>query len=278
MLSYEYRKSHCADKTVVRSSYLHDGISYTGKTASLYWIGAQGVVFTYRCCIISIWIPMINMRRLHEYLIFIIGIPTLKRKCGHFDEISITGHTESNQNDNFQCIEWWKCYQNGIFEWLYIWKEGLYIETRSTRFGGPNTSLAVDVDIGAIMWACFQDHTFLLPALVHWNRDIASFGMMTSSNGNIFRVTGHLCGEFTGHRWIPRTKASDGELWCFALICAWINGWVNNVEAGQLRRHRAHYDVNVMWYMDGLVQDTFEDVIKVCNEMVRWNNILLKMC
>ena len=30
--------------------------------------------------------------------------------------------------------------------------------------------------------------------------------MMTSSNGNIFRVTGHLCGEFTGHRWIPRTK------------------------------------------------------------------------
>ena len=33
--------------------------------------------------------------------------------------------------------------------------------------------------------------------------------MMTSSNGNIFRVTGHLCGEFTDPRWIPRTKASD---------------------------------------------------------------------
>ena len=30
--------------------------------------------------------------------------------------------------------------------------------------------------------------------------------MMTSSNGNIFRVTGHLCGEFTGHRWIPHTQ------------------------------------------------------------------------
>ena len=39
--------------------------------------------------------------------------------------------------------------------------------------------------------------------------------MMTSSNGNIFHVTGHLCGEFTGHRWIPRTKDSDAELWCF---------------------------------------------------------------
>ena len=39
--------------------------------------------------------------------------------------------------------------------------------------------------------------------------------MMTSSNGNIFRVNGPLCGEFTGHRWIPLTKASDAELWCF---------------------------------------------------------------
>ena len=33
--------------------------------------------------------------------------------------------------------------------------------------------------------------------------------------GNIFRVTGPLCGEFTSHRWIPLTKASDAELWCF---------------------------------------------------------------
>ena len=30
--------------------------------------------------------------------------------------------------------------------------------------------------------------------------------MMTSSNGSFFRITGPLCGEFTGHRWIPLTK------------------------------------------------------------------------
>ena len=34
----------------------------------------------------------------------------------------------------------------------------------------------------------------------------------------------------------------------FSLICAWISAWVNNREAGNLRRHRAHYDVNVMWW------------------------------
>ena len=39
--------------------------------------------------------------------------------------------------------------------------------------------------------------------------------LMTSWNGNIFRVTGPLCGESTGHRWIPRAKASYAELWCF---------------------------------------------------------------
>ena len=42
MLSYQYRKSHCGDKTVVRSSYLHNGISFTGKMSSLYWIRALG--------------------------------------------------------------------------------------------------------------------------------------------------------------------------------------------------------------------------------------------
>ena len=32
----------------------------------------------------------------------------------------------------------------------------------------------------------------------------------------------------------------------FSLICAWMNDWVNNRDAGDLRRHRAHYDVTVI--------------------------------
>ena len=50
------------------------------------------------------------------------------------------------------------------------------------------------------------------------------------------------CGEFTGHQWIPLTQTSDAELWWFL----WTNGWVSNQDAGDLRRHRAHYDVTVM--------------------------------
>ena len=51
-----------------------------------------------------------------------------------------------------------------------------------------------------------------------WSSDIQMIIesiMMTSSNGSNFRVTGPLCGKFTGHRFIPLTKASDAELWCF---------------------------------------------------------------
>ena len=37
----------------------------------------------------------------------------------------------------------------------------------------------------------------------------------------------------------------------FSLICVWIHDWVNNREAGDLRRYRGHYDVTVMWFDSG---------------------------
>ena len=36
----------------------------------------------------------------------------------------------------------------------------------------------------------------------------------------------------------------------FSFICVWINDWVNNGEAGDLRRYRIHYDVTVMFLCD----------------------------
>ena len=74
--------------------------------------------------------------------------------------------------------------------------------------------------------------------------------MMTTSNRNIFRVTGPLCGEFTGPVNSPHKGQWRGAL-MFSLICVWINGWVNNREAGDLRRQCGHYDVIVMQDMLG---------------------------
>ena len=71
--------------------------------------------------------------------------------------------------------------------------------------------------------------------------------MMTSSNGNIFRVTGHafVRGIHRSPVNSPHKSQWRGAL-MFSLICVWIIGWVNNREAGDLRRYRVHYDVIVM--------------------------------
>ena len=70
--------------------------------------------------------------------------------------------------------------------------------------------------------------------------------MMTSSNGNSFPRYWPLV------RGIYRSPVNSPHkgLWrralMFSLICSWINDWVNNREAGDLRCHHVHYDVIVM--------------------------------
>ena len=56
-----------------------------------------------------------------------------------------------------------------------------------------------------------------------------------------------LCEEI--HRWpvdSPNKSHWHGAL-MFSLICAWTNGWANDWDAGDLRSHRAYYDVTVMY-------------------------------
>ena len=109
-----------------------------------------------------------------------------------------------------------------------------------------DNKLITDIDIHIYMYIYI--HVFKNVVLTRWIYHTHRNSMMTSSNGYIFRVTGPLCGEFTGHRWIPLTKASDAELLMFPLICAWTNGHLNNRDTDDLRRHCAHYDVTVMLY------------------------------
>ena len=57
MLSYLYRKFQCGHKTIIRSSFLHCGISFTGKMASLYWIRPLGNLVSSlpHCLTLSNW-------------------------------------------------------------------------------------------------------------------------------------------------------------------------------------------------------------------------------
>ena len=59
----------------------------------------------------------------------------------------------------------------------------------------------------------------------------------------------------------PVNSPHKGQ-WCralmFSLICARINHWVNNREAGDLKRHHIHNDVNVMSFAPSTTSAVFE--------------------
>ena len=69
-----------------------------------------------------------------------------------------------------------------------------------------------------------------------WRHQIETFFALLAICGGNSPVTGK------SHAQRPVTRSFD----VFFLICAWINGWINNRETGDLRRHRVHYDVIVM--------------------------------
>ena len=54
-ISYQYRNSHCGYKKILRPSYLHNGISYTGKMTSLYWIIYENGILEYKLAQIIHW-------------------------------------------------------------------------------------------------------------------------------------------------------------------------------------------------------------------------------
>ena len=138
---------------------------------------------------------------------------------------------------------WWKNTRNQLFSKVnsvqYAISQQMYKSILTLRVKRRCQDILPGEGINKFLslhtTSVFANRTKRMPATV-----------MASSNGNIFCVTGLLCGEFTGHRWITFTNASDAELWYLSLICPWINGWGNNRDAGNLRRHHAHYDVIVM--------------------------------
>ena len=146
-----------------------------------------GAVSIWRCHLTGIGISMLKIRRSWDRLIFNMGIP-------------IPG------------------------------KDGLYIESgswrRKWRFMLLNTLLHMEnmlciyASFISIQFStCYDSNLFgrHMPktAVNKHVTCIAYYSILIKFNGNIFRVTGPLCGEFIGHRWSPLTKASDAELWCF---------------------------------------------------------------
>ena len=77
------------------------------------------------------------------------------------------------------------------------------------------------------------------PSISWWRHQMETFSALLA----ICAGNSPVPDEFPAQR--PVTRSFD----VFSLIWVWMNGWVNNGEAGDLRRYRAHYNVIVMWYM-----------------------------
>ena len=80
-----------------------------------------------------------------------------------------------------------------------------------------------------------------------------------------------LCGLNLGCWHNMMTSPNENK---FRIICVWINGWVNNREAGYLNRHRAHYDVTLMIQCQSKPV-SFVDTIICQNVLFMWHSGIL---
>ena len=125
MSSYQYRKSHCGDKTAVRSSYLHNGISYTGKMSSLYWIGALALCnFRPEAGILGTRLASLGI---HTFSILLLLYITNSHNTHHSNIKEIY-----NANTNY-----WSCrvFQH-IHNWFCDWSitNGLSVDNKQRSF------------------------------------------------------------------------------------------------------------------------------------------------
>ena len=77
-----------------------------------------------------------------------------------------------------------------------------------------------------------------------WRHQMEAFSALLALCAGNSPVTG----EFPSQRPVTRCLV-------LSLIYAWTNGWVNNRDAGGLRRHRAHYDLTVMQIKNEFLQN-----------------------
>ena len=88
MSSYQYKESHCGDKTILWPSYLHNGISYTGKTTFLYWIrrllsGANLTTIALKPLIVILYSFQLKFGKSHNTPVSYPTMHHFQQKCAH---------------------------------------------------------------------------------------------------------------------------------------------------------------------------------------------------
>ena len=190
MSSYRYRKPHCGDKTILRPSYLHNGISYTDKMIFLYWIRAQDTKLS-MCAdalakILWNW-PSRNLTGLSS--VYSGGGPHYGWVCESAGQTSGSSGAKIRPSLPDEGHR-----RSAIIRLITLGDFNKYFVGNSSYL--KDISIIINQSVWQwcklnFTWRVKKYSFFFLVMIKH---------MMTSSNGNIFRVTGHLCGELTGPR------------------------------------------------------------------------------
>ena len=121
MSSYQYRKSHCGDNTILRPSYLHNEISYTGKMTSLYWIRALDPAY-----LADIHIPYKPRNNLRSASKHYLDTPcTFPKTCGDWAFMSTAPRPRqhlwigSSLAQVLACEQEVQCWQSGLTKFYF---------------------------------------------------------------------------------------------------------------------------------------------------------------
>ena len=120
---------------------------------------------------------------------------------------------------------WW----NEYVEWKYAYSG--YNILKQTKRKAHNLKFGTGDSLIAIMTILATNHK-------RWRHQMKTISVLLA-----------LCAGNSPAKF-PHIGRWRGAL-LFSLICARTNGWVNTPDAGDLRRHRAHYDVTVMSFALG---------------------------
>ena len=163
---------------------------------------------------------------------------------GHFIFLSKMKHTRYKPNTHNKCTNV-LCF---VLAWLYqdflVHLCDLFIHILQRCFIGPGKVAGMIVTVpvqlrGRTLTDIKPQQSVNRVYISWWRHQMGPFSALLA-----------LC---AGNSSVAVNSPHNGQ-WrgalMFSLICVWINDWVNNREAGDLIRHRGHYDVNVMfmWY------------------------------
>ena len=184
MTSYQYRKSHCGDKTILRLSYLRNGISYAGKMIFLYWIKALNSILEIRYSLIST-----------------IGFPILVRRHVYIQSgprviCPIQYHLFLVYKITVAIALWlgalslwpaWGAAVSGIGPWAVLWQA----TEASNKAPGPSW-MAPHTHIHTHVWEG-------TPGIDHWGLLMISVLMSVGFGGTLLLTLAYIYGYFMTH-------------------------------------------------------------------------------